>query len=589
MNNQYSFKKIIKEVLKYKKELFFANLVAFISVVISTPIPLLMPVLVDEVLLNKPLHVVPFIDSLIGIKEPYVYVGIILLVVILLRTAFYLLNYLQTKLFTIISKNITFKIRKDLLTHLSKVSLNRFEFLGSGTVSSLLVIDIDTIDNFLGTVISRLIISVLTIIGVGLVLLLIHWQLALFILCLNPLVVVLTTKIARKVSNLKKEQNKAYEVFSQSLSETLDLFMQIKSANKENYFFGNITKNADALRDYSIKYGYKSDAASRFSFLIFLSGFELFRAASILVVAYSDLSIGLMLGIFGYLWVMMTPIQEIINMQYAYHNAKRALQRINSIFDLELEPQYEQKQNPFKNTKTNSLHVKDLKFRYEKNKDILEIKDIHIQHSKKVAIVGASGSGKTTLAQLIVGLYPIDDGDITFDGISIRDIGLDCVRENVYLVLQNPQLFNDTIAKNLTIGQDIDEAKIHYALEVAQLSEFVSSLEDGLQTQIGKYGIKLSGGQRQRLSIARMVLQNPNIVILDESTSALDVHTETRLFEALEDYLKEKTTIIIAHRLSTIRKADYIYVLDHGVVVEEGTSEELMDKEGVFFSYVKNK
>lgn len=589
MHKKYTFKKIFTEIIKYKKELAFANLVALVSVVISTPIPLLMPVLVDEVLLNKPLHVVPFIDKFVGIKEPYVYVIAMLLLVVVLRTVFFLLNYLQTKLFTIISKNITYKIRKDVLSHLSKVSLNKFEFLGSGTVSSLLVVDIDTIDNFLGTVISRLIISILTIIGVGIVLLLIHWQLALFILCLNPIVVILTTKIARKVSNLKKEQNKAYEIFTQSLNETLDLFMQIKSTNKEKYFFGNVKDNAHKLKEYSIHFGYKSDGASRFSFLIFLSGFELFRAASILVVAYSDLSIGLMLGIFGYLWVMMTPIQEIINMQYAYHNAKAALNRINSIFELELEPQYKKKINPFKNKSTNSLHVKNLKFGYEPNKEILNIEDMIIQESKKIAIVGASGSGKTTLAQLIVGLYPITQGDILFDNVSIRDIGLETVRENVYLVLQNPQLFNDTIEKNLTMGVNIDKKVIDYALEIAQLSDFVATLEKGLDTQIGKYGIKLSGGQRQRLSIARMVIQNPNIVILDESTSALDVHTETRLFEALENYLQDKTTIIIAHRLSTIRKADYIYVLDYGRIVEEGTSNELMDKEGVFFSYVKNR
>lgn len=589
MAKQYSFVDMLKEALLYKKELVYANLIAFLSVLVSTPVPLLIPILVDEVLLDKPLFVVPFINSLIGKSEAYVYVVIVLFVVIALRSVFYLLNYVQTKLFTIISKNITYKIRKELLEHLSKVSLNRFEFLGSGNVSSLLVVDIDTIDNFLGTLISRLIISILTILGVGVILLLIHWQLALFIMCLNPVVVVLTTKIARKVSVYKKEQNKSYEIFTQSLNETLDLFMQIKSANKENYFFGNVVKNADDLRVFSIKFGYKSDAASRFSFLIFLSGFELFRAASILVVAYSDLSIGLMFGIFGYLWVMMTPIQEIINMQYAYHNAKAALTRINTIFALEQEPQYNKQANPFLEAKTNSLHVRDLLFAYEENKPILDIKSLHVPKGKKVAIVGASGSGKTTLAQLLVGLYPLDRGDILFDNVSLRDIGLDVIRDHVYLVLQNPQLFNDTMLKNLTLGTSFSEEQLHCAIKIAQLQDFVASLQDGLETQIGKHGIKLSGGQRQRLSIARMVLQNPNIVILDESTSALDVHTETRLFDALETYLADKTTIIIAHRLSTIRKADYIYVLDHGTVIEEGTSKELMAQEGVFFSYIQNK
>lgn len=163
------------------------------------------------------------------------------------------------------------------------------------------------------------------------------------------------------------------------------------------------------------------------------------------------------------------------------------------------------------------------------------------------------------------------------------------VRENIFLVLQSPQLFNDTITKNLTFGEDVTKEKLDFAIEVAQLKDFIDSLEDGLETRVGRDGIKLSGGQRQRLSIARMVIQNPNIVILDESTSALDVHTETRLFEALEDYLKNKTTIIIAHRLSTVRKADFIYVLEDGEIVEEGNAKDLMKQEGLFYSYVKEK
>ena len=588
--DKYSLKNIFSDMKKYKKELFLANLVALLAVIISTPVPLLMPLLVDEVLLEKPGIVVSIIDTLFGQgNEPYLYVVCMLISVLVLRFLFFVLNFYQTKLFTIISKNITYKIRENLLKHISKVSLTEFEFLGSGSITSKLLIDVDTVDEFLGSAISRLIISILTIIGVGIVLLVIHWQLALFILLLNPFVIIVTTKIARKVSILKKEQNKSYEVFTQSLSETLDLFVQIKSLNKEKKFFGSVIKNAKMMRDNSIKFGYKSDGATRFSILVFLSGFEVFRAASILVVAYSDLSIGLMLAIFGYLWVMMGPIQEVLNIQYAYHNALSALKRINDIFALDKEPIYKNALNPFKSSYTNAIEIKNLTFSYEKNKEILKSINMKIEKGKKIAIIGASGSGKTTLAELLVGLYPMQNGNILFDGISINEIGLNRVRENIFLVLQNPQLFNDTIAKNLTFGDFVEKEKLDFAIEIAQLREFIDSLEDGLETRIGRDGIKLSGGQRQRLSIARMVIQNPNVVVLDESTSALDVHTESRLFEALEEYLKDKTTIIIAHRLSTIRKADFIYVLEDGEVVEEGNSKDLMEQEGLFYSYVKEK
>ena len=585
--SKYTFKNMLNDIKKYKKELILANIIAFLAVFVSTPVPLLMPLLVDEVLLKKPSYIVHTIDKIFTPpNSAYLYVLLMLLSVLTLRFIFFLLNYYQTKLFTIISKNITYKIRENLLKHLSKVSLKEFEFLGSGNVSSLLLIDIDTIDSFLGTAISRLLISVLTIIGVGIVLLLIHWQLALFILLLNPFVIVLTTKIARRVAALKKAQNSAYEVFTSSLNETLNLFVQIKSLNREKKFFGEVVTKAQKMRDDSIEFSYKSDGANRFSFLVFLSGFEVFRAASILVVAYSDLTIGFMLAIFSYLWVMMGPIQEVLNIQYAYHNAVSALKRINEIFALEIEPVSQNNHNPFKDSFTNSVEIKDVTFAYETNKDILKSINIKIPKGKKVALIGASGSGKTTLAELIVGLYPVQSGDILFDGISVNQIGLEKVRENVFLVLQSPQLFNDTISKNLTFGENVSDEQIKSALEISQMKGFIESLEDGLETKIGRDGIKLSGGQRQRLSIARMVIQNPNIVILDESTSALDVHTESKLFDALEDYLKDKTTIIIAHRLSTIRKADFIYVLEGGEVVEEGDSEVLMQKEGLFYSYV---
>lgn len=587
MQKHYTFKTLFHEVKQYKKELILANVVAFLAVLVSTPVPLLMPMLVDEVLLGKKGFVTHVVDGFFGFPNPaYVYIVTVLAVVVTLRFLFFLLNYLQTKLFTIVSKNIAFKIRTNVLGHLSHVAMNQFEFFGSGKAASLLVTDVETIDNFLGVFVSRLIISVLTILGVGAVLLMIHWQLGFFILVLNPVVILFTTKLAKKVAKLKKEQNKAFELFQDTLSETLDMFVQIRATNKERLFFDKVEAHAEAIKESSIIYGYKSDGANRLSFLIFLSGFELFRAASIFVVAYTELSIGSMLAIFGYLWVMMGPIQDILNIQYAYHNAGKSLTRINEILELKAEERGLHVKNPFVKNSTNAIELKGVSFSYDGGKQILESIDLTIPKGSKIAIIGASGSGKTTLAHLLVGLYPLDEGDIFFDGISVKEIGLDVVREHLFLVLQNPQLFNATLAQNLMMDEKTDKALVHQALQIAQLESFVDELPDGLQTQIGKHGIKLSGGQRQRLSIARMVLQNPNVVILDESTSALDVHTEMKLFDALENYLVGKTTIIIAHRLSTIKKADFIYVMDKGRIVESGTHEALMRQEGAFYEYV---
>ncbi len=587
MSQTYTFKDIFHLALAYKKSLILAHVIALVAVVVSIPIPLVMPMLVDEVLLAKPKWVVPWIDSLWGTSQPaWVYIVCILMVVLMLRLLFFVLNYIQSKLFTQISKNIVFIIRERILGHLEHISMPEFEFFGQGRIVSLLVTDMETIDNFLGVFISKLIISLLTLLGVGAILLIIHWQLGLFILILNPFVVLLTTRLAKKVSVYKKEQNKAYELFQEALHETLEMFMHIRATNTEQLFFNHVHTQAKAMRDTSIRFTYKSDAASRLSFLVFLSGFEIFRAASIGVVAYSDLSIGSMLAIFGYLWVMMTPIQDVLGIQYAYHNALKALGRINTLLALKEEVVGKHLKNPFLHTHTNAIDVKGLSFGYDNTKKVLEDIHLHIPKGSKVAIVGASGSGKTTLAYLLVGLYPLQKGDILFDGIASSEIGLDVVRDHLFLVLQDPQLFNASIEQNLMIDHTMDRKYVEEALKIAQLDEWIQTLPQGLETQIGKHGMRLSGGQRQRLSLARMILQNPNVVILDESTSALDVHTEAKLFNALEAYLKDKTTIMIAHRLSTIKKADYIYVLDKGKIIEEGTHEALMAYEGAFFEYV---
>ncbi len=586
---RYTFKEIAKELGRYRSRLIGANLIAIFAVLVATPAPLLIPLLVDEVLLHKPGKLLSAIDAVFAPPhESWFYVLVVLCLTVTLRALFFLLSVWQNWHFSVISKHITYTIRRALLRHIERVSLSQFESMGSGRIASLMVVDVATIEQFLGVGISRLIISVLTVIGVGAVLLWIHWQLALFILLLNPFIILLTTKIGRKVARLKKAENAKTALFQEALGETLDLFHQVRASNQERRFIDDLIKKASHIKEAAIAFGFKSDAAARFSFLLFLSGFELFRAAGILMVAYSDLSIGLMLAVFGYLWVIMTPVQEIIGIQYAYHNAKAALDRINQIFALEQEPAFAHRKNPFKNRRSNEIEIKDLTFAYADAPPVLKSINMKIERGAKVAIVGASGSGKTTLAQLIVGFYYPKEGDIRYDGASFREIGLDVIREHVYLVLQHPMLFNDTIRFNLTFGKPVSDEKIREALKIAQMERFVEELENGLETQVGKNGIKLSGGQRQRLSIARMVIADPNVIILDESTSALDSHTENRLFEALSEYLKERTTIIIAHRLTTIKNADYIYVMESGEIEEEGTFDALIAQEGRFASYYHN-
>ncbi|TON54058.1 ABC transporter ATP-binding protein, partial [Vibrio parahaemolyticus] len=261
---------------------------------------------------------------------------------------------------------------------------------------------------------------------------------------------------------------------------------------------------------------------------------------------------------------------------------KAALKRINDLLELEEEDRPVSKVNPFNETREVDVKIEHVDFSYNNENRVLDDLSLHIPAGKKVALVGASGGGKSTLIQLLIGVYRQNAGSIRFNDELTEDIGFEVIRDKIAVVLQQPILFNDTLRHNLTLGGHFDEMSLWRALEVAQLQDVISQLNHGLDTQIGRNGIRLSGGQRQRLAIARMVLSNPQFVILDEATSALDTATEAALHKALTEFLRGRTTLIVAHRLSAVKQADLIYVLEDGKVTQTGTHGELVEQEGLY-------
>ncbi len=579
----YSWRYILSIALQHKKQLISAHLIAIFATVVSVPVPLLMPLLVDEVLLNKPATVVQIVNAISPIEwqSPLLYICAVLVLTLFLRFLALVLNVLQSRQFTLIAKDIVFRMRPELVGHLQTISMTEYESLGSGTVSTYFVKDLDTIDNFVGTTVAKLLVAVLTVAGTAAILLWMHWQLGLFILLLNPVVIYFTRVVGSNVKHLKAKENSAYEIFQQSLTETLEAIHQIRASNREKHYCEQLVNLALTVKNNSSAFAWKSEAASRFSFLIFLFGFDIFRACAMLLVFYSNLTMGQMLAVFGYLWFMMSPVQEILNIQYAFFSAKGALTRINKLTALRQEPRYPHQKNPFLNKKTVSVSVENLHFSYG-DKKILNGIQLHINAGEKVALVGASGGGKSTLIQVLIGLYSTTSGKILFNGVPIEQIGLDVVRENVVTVLQNPILFNDSIRANLTLGKKATDKELWHALEIAQLAGTVKELPQGLDTVVGRGGMRLSGGQRQRLAIARMVVANPKVVILDEATSALDSETEFKVHEALQEFLQNRTTIIVAHRLSAVKQANHVYVFEDGEICEHGKHETLLENKGLY-------
>lgn len=579
----YTWRDIFGLALKHKPRLVRANLLAIMATVMSVPVPLLLPVLVDEVLLDEPGPVLPVMDSILpgGWETPVVYIGLMVLAAFLLRVAALSFNVLQSREFSKVSKDVVFRIRSRLLGRLQRVAMSEYETRGSGGISSHFITDLDTVDQFLGTTISRFLVASLTVFGTALVLLWVHWQLALLILLFNPLVIFATILIGKRVKELKRRENSAYEEFQGDLTETLDAIHQLRAANREKHYLRQLIDRARNVRDHAIQFEWRSDAASRASFALFQFGVDAFRAAAMITVLFSDLSIGMMFAIFGYLWFMLTPVQEMLNMQYAWFAANAALARINRLLDLKEEPRYPALENPFRDRHTVGLSLRNIHFAYGEE-EVLRGINLELAPGEKVALVGASGGGKSTLIQVILGMYTPQQGEVLIDGVPVQRIGLPCLREHVATVLQHPALFNDTVRQNLTLGREKPDAELWEALRIAQLDATVAAMHDQLDTVIGRQGVRLSGGQRQRLAIARMILSEPSVVILDEATSALDAETEFQLHRDLEAFLKQRTTLIIAHRLSAVKQADRACVFEDGRIIEEGHHDELIAREGLY-------
>jgi len=582
--NTLAWPYVLSIALEHKRELIVAHIVAIFAVLLSVPVPLLMPILVDEVLLDQPGFAVATMQGLFPEAwwGPVLYIVAVLGLTVLLRIGALVLTVWQTREFTIIAKDVIFRLRKQLLGRLERISMAEYETLGSGAVTAHFVTDLESVDQFVGGTLGRFLVAVLTLVGVTIVLVWMHWPMALFILCMNPLVIWFTIILGKRVKDLKKHENRAFELFQESLTETLEAIQQVRAANRERHYLARVIDRARGVRDQATAFAWKSDAANRFSFLVFLIGFEMFRAVSMLMVVFSDLTIGQMMAVFGYLWFMMGPVQEVLNIQYSWYGARAALTRVNRLLALRQEPDYPHLHNPFVDVDTVGVEVRDLCFAYGDGPRVLDGLDLAIAPGEKVALVGASGGGKSTLVQVLIGLYPARSGEVHYAGVPVEQIGLDVVREHVAVVLQHPALLNDTVRSNLTLGREVVDEMLWNALSVAQLADYVRGLPQGLDSVVGRQGVRLSGGQRQRLAIARLVLADPRVVILDEATSALDAETEAHLHTALTDFLAGRTTLIVAHRLSAVKQADRVYVFESGRVIEEGGHDELIRADGLY-------
>jgi len=571
----YSHKTLLRHIQAQKHAFWLANIYGLLATLLFLPIPILMPLLIDEVLLGHPGRFTETITAAFGHQEVWFYISVTLLSAVALRLLVYLLTNAKTFYATKLSERVIFLVRKRILCHLERVALSEYETLNSGRIVSKTVQDVEAIGSFVGQAVTNLLTAVLTLVGVAMIMLWMNWLLALLVFTLNPMFLAFSRIIGRKTGELFRRQNEAYDLYHETVNEVLDLFIQVRASNQEHAFFSLLTKRAKGIESASTDFGYRASVARSSSVLLTSTVVDVFRALGIAAVAYSDLTIGMMLAFLFYLSTLVAPIQQLMGLVISYQSTKPAFERINMLLSLRQEPHFPHENDPFTGVKSTSLELKRISFSYREGSPVINNISLRAGAGEKIALIGPSGGGKTTLAQLMVGLYLPQSGDICYGESSYARIGLPVIRENVALMLQDALFFNDTIRMNLTLYAEKSDEEIYAALEAAQLASFVKSLDKGLDTEIGKNGIRLSGGQRQRLAVARLILSDPKVVIFDESTSALDNRTEYDLYQTMSEFLEGRTTVIIAHRTTTIRQAGYLYLIDEGRVKAEGTYEEL--------------
>ena len=413
-------------------------------------------------------------------------------------------------------------------------------------------------------------------------------ELTFFTLLVLP---VMGTLIALIGKSLKKQAHEAQtemgNIFS-IVDETLKSAKVIKIFNADKLLNNRFTTSINKWLNAAVGVGKKRELASPMSeFLGSITFLIITWYGGKQIIENQSLSPEEFLVFLAMFFQILPPAKSLANSISTIQKGGPALERVIEILDADIK--IDEKENPIPiQTLENSIEFKNVGFYYNEDRTILKNFNLTIPRGKTVALVGQSGSGKTTIANLLARFYDATEGEILIDGNNIKDLKVRDYRKMIGMVTQESVLFNDSVYNNILMGKpDADREEVEAAAKIANAHDFILNLSDGYDTNIGDDGNKLSGGQKQRVSIARAVLKNPPIMILDEATSALDTESERFVQEALEKMMKNRTSLVIAHRLSTIQKADWIVVMERGMILEQGTHKELIDKNGAYKKLVE--
>jgi len=600
------FKKIIRFALPYKRYAIL-NIIFNVFYALFSALSFIALIPMLDVLFEQ--------DKIKAIKEP-VYTGIsgikdyykdflsfkvhefaqddaskaLMLVIVLVIVLFLLKNifrYLAMYAITFLRNGVLKDIRNELYKKIMKLPISFFSEKRKGDILARAGADVLEIQHSFLSVLELIFREPLTILFTIIMMLLISAKLTLFVFIFIPISGFIISSIGKSLKRKSDLVQKEQGVFLSTLEETLSGLKIIKGFTAEKLFGKKFSDSTQRFFNYSNTLLNRQNLASPTSEFLGITVISiLLWYGGKMVLIDGTLDSSSFIAYMGLAYNILTPAKAISKASYSVKKGNAAAERVLEI--LETESNIQDTPNAIVKTDfISEIDINNISFKY---KDDWVLKDFSLKVTKghTVALVGQSGSGKSTIANLITRFYDVNKGSINIDGEEIKNITQNSLRKLLGLVTQDSILFNDSVKGNLLVAkEDATDEEIIDALKVANAWEFVENLKGGFDFNIGDSGTKLSGGQKQRLSIARAVLKNPPIMILDEATSALDTESERLVQSALENMMKNRTSIVIAHRLSTIQKADNIIVLSKGKIVEQGKHQELLEMKGVYYSLVE--
>ncbi|MEQ9620410.1 ABC transporter ATP-binding protein [Coleofasciculus chthonoplastes] len=577
MTDKSPLKRLFAYGHNYRTEIWQAIACSVLNKIFDLAPPALIGAAVDVVVQKE--------DSLIaqlGVSDIFTQLLILAVLSLIIWGLESIFEYAYNRLWRNLAQTIQHDLRLDAYAHLQSLDLAYFEDRSTGRLMSILNDDINQLERFLDVGANEILQVSTTVVIIGVAFLILAPGVAWMALLPMPFILWGSIAFQRRLAPRYAEVREKVSLLNGQLANNLTGITTIKSFTAETYEIQRINAQSEAYRQSNRRAIALSAAFVPLIRILILLGFIGILLYGGMEAVAGRLAVGTYSVLVFLTQRLLWPLTRLGQTLDLYQRAMASTTRVMNLLDTPITMHSGEISLPMTQVK-GELALKNITFSYQGRHPVIENLSLHIPAGKTIAIVGATGSGKSTLVKLLLRLYEVQDGTITLDGIDLRQLQLGDLRQAIGLVSQDVFLFHGTVRENITYGSfDVTLSEVEAAAEIAEAYDFICQLPQGYDTIIGERGQKLSGGQQQRLAIARAILKNPPVLILDEATSAVDNETEAAIQRSLEKITQNRTTIAIAHRLSTVRNADCIYVMDKGKLVEQGTHEQLLEQQAIY-------